>query len=54
MTADLIKALEYIHPSDCDYQTWVSVGMALKEEVKRAEENAAKAEIGRASCRERV
>lgn len=32
MAADLIKALEYIHPSDCDYQTWINVGMALKEE----------------------
>lgn len=38
MTADLIKALEYIHPSDCDYQTWVSVGMALKEEGYSAED----------------
>lgn len=29
---DLIKALEYINPSRCDYQDWVNVGMALKLE----------------------
>lgn len=29
---DLIKALEYIDPSHCDYQDWVNVGMALKHE----------------------
>lgn len=29
---NLIKALEYIDPSCCDYQDWVNVGMALKYE----------------------
>ena len=29
---DLLKALEYINPSQCDYQEWIKVGMALKHE----------------------
>ncbi len=29
---DLMKALEYIDPSELDYQEWVNVGMALKHE----------------------
>lgn len=29
---DLLKLLEYVDPSMCDYQEWVNVGMALKYE----------------------
>ena len=29
---DLKLILEYIDPSDCNYQEWVNVGMALKHE----------------------
>ena len=29
---DLKAILEYIDPSDCNYQEWVNVGMALKYE----------------------
>lgn len=29
---DLLEALEYIRPADLDYQEWVNVGMALKQE----------------------
>ena len=29
---NLIKILEYIDPATCDYQEWVNVGMALKQE----------------------
>lgn len=29
---NLLKILEYIDPSSCDYQEWVNVGMALKQE----------------------
>lgn len=29
---DLNECLKYINPAELDYQTWVSVGMALKEE----------------------
>ena len=29
---DITECLKYISPADLDYQTWVSVGMALKEE----------------------
>lgn len=29
---DLLEALEYIRPDDLDYQEWVNVGMALKQE----------------------
>lgn len=29
---DLSEALSYINPAELDYQTWLSVGMALKEE----------------------
>lgn len=29
---DLTEALSYIDPAELDYQTWLSVGMALKEE----------------------
>lgn len=29
---DLLNALEYISPSELDYQDWVNVGMALKQE----------------------
>ncbi len=29
---DLMKALEYIDPSELEYQEWVNVGMALKQE----------------------
>ena len=32
MNGDLLKILEYIDPSSCDYQEWLTVGMALKEE----------------------
>ena len=28
---DLTELLEYIHPRDCDYTEWLSIGMALKE-----------------------
>lgn len=31
-TVDLLNALEYISPSELDYQEWVNVGMALKQE----------------------
>ena len=29
---DLLKIIEYINPADLDYQEWVNVGMALKQE----------------------
>lgn len=29
---NLLELLEYIHPADLDYQEWINVGMALKEE----------------------
>lgn len=29
---DILEALRHIDPSSCDYQEWVNVGMALKEE----------------------
>lgn len=29
---DLLRALEYIHPSEITYQDWLNVGMALKHE----------------------
>ena len=29
---NLLEVLKYINPSDCDYQEWVNVGMALKHE----------------------
>lgn len=29
---DLLRALDYIHPSELDYQEWLNVGMALKQE----------------------
>lgn len=29
---DLLKVIEYIDPASCNYQEWVSVGMALKHE----------------------
>lgn len=32
MNGDLLKILEHIDPSSCDYQEWLTVGMALKEE----------------------
>lgn len=32
MEKNLIDALEYIDPADCDYQEWINVGMALKHE----------------------
>ena len=32
MENDLLKILEYINPSACDYQEWINVGMALKYE----------------------
>lgn len=32
MDFDLNECLKYISPAELDYQTWVSVGMALKEE----------------------
>ena len=32
---DLLNALEYISPSELDYQDWVNVGMALKQAVER-------------------
>lgn len=35
---DLLKALEYIHPSDITYQEWLNVGMALKHEGYSAAE----------------
>lgn len=28
---NLLELLEYIHPADCDYTEWLSIGMALKE-----------------------
>lgn len=31
-TTDLLEILEYLNPADLDYQEWVNVGMALKEE----------------------
>ena len=30
--ADLLHILDSIHPADLDYQEWVNVGMALKQE----------------------
>ena len=30
--ADLLEILEHIHPADLDYQEWINIGMALKEE----------------------
>ena len=30
--SNLLELLKYINPSDCDYQEWVNVGMALKHE----------------------
>ena len=30
--SNLLEVLKYINPSDCDYQEWVNVGMALKHE----------------------
>lgn len=30
--ADLLEILEQIHPADLDYQEWINIGMALKEE----------------------
>lgn len=35
---DLLKILEHIDPSDLDYQEWVNVGMALKEEGYSADD----------------
>lgn len=35
---NLIKILEYIDPSQCDYQEWVNVGMALKHEGYSADD----------------
>ncbi len=32
MNGDLLKILEYIDPSSCNYHEWLTVGMALKEE----------------------
>lgn len=32
MEKKLIEALEYIDPAVCDYQEWISIGMALKHE----------------------
>lgn len=29
---DILEFLQYINPVDCDYQTWINVGMALKYE----------------------
>jgi RecA-family ATPase len=31
-TVDILEFLQYINPVDCDYQTWINVGMALKYE----------------------
>lgn len=28
---NLLELLEYIHPAECDYTEWLSIGMALKE-----------------------
>ncbi len=30
--ADLLEILKQIHPADLDYQEWINIGMALKEE----------------------
>lgn len=35
---NLLKALEYIDPAQCDYQDWVNVGMALKYEGYSADD----------------
>ena len=35
---NLLKALEYIDPAQCDYQDWVNVGMALKHEGYSADD----------------
>lgn len=35
---DLMKLLEYIDPAELDYQEWVNVGMALKEEGYSADD----------------
>lgn len=32
MTGSLLEILKYIPPSDCTYQEWINVGMALKHE----------------------
>ena len=29
---NLIEVLEHLDPAACDYQEWINVGMALKEE----------------------
>ena len=29
---DLLELLEYIDPAGLDYQSWVNIGMALKQE----------------------
>ena len=29
---DLLEIIEYINPADLDYQEWINVGMALKQE----------------------
>ena len=35
---NLLKALKYIDPAQCDYQDWVNVGMALKHEGYSADD----------------
>lgn len=34
----LLEIVESIHPADLDYQEWVNVGMALKQEGYSAED----------------
>ena len=36
--ADLLEILDNIYPGELDYQEWVSVGMALKQEGYTAED----------------
>lgn len=38
MSGDLLEILKYIPPSDCSYQEWVNVGMALKHEGYTADD----------------
>lgn len=35
---NLLELLKYINPSDCNYQEWVNIGMALKHEGYSADE----------------
>ena len=36
--ADLLEILDNIYPGELDYQEWVNVGMALKQEGYTAED----------------